>query len=938
MKKTLVAAALASCIGTAQATEWQTISTENFNVHYQAESKAWALSAANELEIVRDKVNQQQGRVLNKKVDVLVFDPTNVANGFALPFSKEPQMALITTPPQSDTAISNHSGWQQLLVLHEYVHLVHLAQPTRNEWRQKLREIYGLYDITYDDMPRWVAEGYATLLESQMTGRGRLHDNYVEALIQQFAREGALPTYGQLNSTDGDFMIGAMAYLVGVRYLQWLETHYGKDTLDAVWTRMQAVEKRDFNQAFKGVFGDSASKLYKRFVAEYTYQAMATEATQNELDSKLWLDLSHNQNTPVISPDESKLAVVSRDKKGDIKLTVYATSENEKAKEAFANEQKELLEADSKDIAAKAPSVFAREQKRKLHAIDKKGIVNPVWADNNTLIFGAFSIANNELATRHQDLFKWNTETGEVEQLTEFANIRRFSLAENNIAYAERAKNGYSELVKVDLSTGEVSELTTNNLATLYDFPKVHGNKLAYLKSSLNENWALYVNDLTSNNTLQVPAPKGYQFLSYPEWEHDGSAIYYVAGVNGALNLYKYQFASDTLTQLTHGQQVVSYPVPTQQHGLLYMATNAEGPDVYQLGENAHQTVVTERAQTLLADTSKAEQFILPPAKIYSDEVGVQSDYSISDQKASFTYGAHYASAATSMIELGVKGNDFLHRVKWQVGASIDSKDALSGFYGDIKYQAGNWNTLLHAFDYELNSAAQYQGQDAIASEFSATGVYGEFNYPYRNDQFTLNTQVAVNYTDYAHDHTKWLRLGVTQDYRKDYQWWSLGQTVSANIYSGDSAAGSWQGHDAAAAIYGSLWKHTMYLSYSERVRDDARLALGGFSASVLKGAAQADYVFAQELPFLTASTDDYANYQAGISFSGFAPYFYYQQHHLDGEEFATSYGIKISGAESFGIGSAAINDIRFNFGVARVEGDTIEDELRAWLGLNYSL
>ena len=157
--------------------------------------------------------------------------------------------------------------------------------------------------------------------------------------------------------------------------------------------------------------------------------------------------------------------------------------------------------------------------------------------------------------------------TGEVTQLTEFANIRRFSLADRTTAIAERVKLGYSQLVKVDLTTGAVSELTPATLEGVYDFPKVNINRLAYLKTQLNQNWSLWVRDLDTAQELAVPMPKGYQFLSYPEWSADGQSIYYVAGVNGQTNLYRYTFATDALEQLSFGQQVMQYPMPSTHNG-----------------------------------------------------------------------------------------------------------------------------------------------------------------------------------------------------------------------------------------------------------------------------------------------------------------------------------------------------------------------------------
>ena len=87
MKKALLTVALLAASHASSQETWQTIHTEHFNVHFSTENQQWARSAATELEIVRDKVLKQQNRALDEVVDVLVFDPFNASNGFALPLS-----------------------------------------------------------------------------------------------------------------------------------------------------------------------------------------------------------------------------------------------------------------------------------------------------------------------------------------------------------------------------------------------------------------------------------------------------------------------------------------------------------------------------------------------------------------------------------------------------------------------------------------------------------------------------------------------------------------------------------------------------------------------------------------------------------------------------------------------------------------------------------
>ena len=59
MKKTLIASALLLA-APSFAADWQTIHTENFNIHYSIEHVDFAKSTASELEIVRTKVLEQQ--------------------------------------------------------------------------------------------------------------------------------------------------------------------------------------------------------------------------------------------------------------------------------------------------------------------------------------------------------------------------------------------------------------------------------------------------------------------------------------------------------------------------------------------------------------------------------------------------------------------------------------------------------------------------------------------------------------------------------------------------------------------------------------------------------------------------------------------------------------------------------------------------------------
>jgi hypothetical protein len=894
---------------------------------------------------VRTKVLEQQNRAIDKIIDVVVFDPLNSANGFALPPSENPMMALFTTPPQSDTVVSNSAGWQQLLILHEYVHLVHLAQPTRNDWRQAVRGVWDLYDLMYEPMPRWAAEGYATLLESKMTGRGRLFDNYSEAILTEFAQQGSLPTYDQLNSVDGGYMAGSMAYLMGVRFLYWLENNYSKDTLDAVWTRMQGVKTRDFDDAFSGVFGEGASTLYRRFIAEYTYKAMAKEHTENDLISQPWLDLNFSARNPILSPNRQQIAVVERDKEGKTQLVIYSTEDNASAAEEFTQAQQEILNNDPLDIVDSAPAVFKRKQKKVLNQINRAGIQNPQWLNDEEIYFGAFTNHDEIKNTRVADIFSWHVRTGEVKQLTKLAGLRRFSIADNGqTLFAERSRGGYSELVKYDIQTATARPLFDKSLEDVFDYPVLSPNsqKLAYLRTTYNHNWQLYIQDLNTGNSHRVPTPNGYQYLSQPSWGRNGQSLYFVAGLNGALDIYRFDIDENTLTQMTQGQEAVAYPQVMNDDAILYLSITSEGLDFRQLSPSHKGAEITVFSEQTLAPLTLVDEHRLPAAQVYTSDVGNSFEYDPWQQNATMALGAQYSSASSSLVNVSLKGSDLLKQLDWQIGysASLDN-EALSGAFAEVKYGLNHVEYNAKLFMYDMDGTKQARATNS--PEHAKQGGYVDAKYLISIGQLKITPSIAYNYTDIdtkvgSKRNQQWLRAAVSQRWSHDRQSFSIGQSVLAQWYEGDNEDHDWQGYDFAAKLFGKAYDIPLYVNYQQRYRDNARLTLGGFSSTLIANNTHADYVFAKELPFNAATAERYQGYGGGVSFAQGMPWLYYQQHQVDSEVFAQSYGIKWQDSIGFGLASAGINDLHVDFGLAKVEGDSFEDELRGWLGFYYSL
>lgn len=990
MKLTKILSAISFAISSASFTsqaalvdtnaDWQTFETANFRVHYTPEYKEWALSSAREMEQVRLLIKEQQGRVLSEKVDAYIIDPYNAANGFAMPLSHRPYMALFATPPLSDTIIANSTGWQQLLVLHEYVHLVHLAQKTRSPWRNTLANWYDIYDAAQIKGERWVAEGYATLLESKLTGRGRLYNNQVEAIIQQFARQGALPTYQELNEANDKFMSGSMAYLVGVRYLKWLEESYGEKTLDAVWTRWSAVKSRTFNQAFNGIFPETAEHLYQRFVVEYTVQVMqqhnkSTQGIGKTTQSKLWLDLKGNVSAPSLSPDGKNLAIVEslrQEGQKKISLNIYKTEKNTKEEEKFNEANAELLKADPLDIVDKAPKVFKQEQVYTLHQKNHRGINNPRWLNNDTIIYGASSLAKQN--NFHQDLFSWHIPTNTVTQLSLNENLRRFDIsADGSYLIAERSRYGYSQLVKVNLnstiSIKSIENLTDKSIEHIYDFPRIRPvenghdkTQFAYLVSSLNKKWLLKIKTLGEIQEQVIPLPEGYQFLSFPEWSKDGQSLYYVAGLHGATHLYRYNFKQQQLTTIEASEQPITWPLVQDDSTLLHLAINAQGPDIYQLdlnNVNLNPVMTTTTSANITEEQAKlADKLKLADAQMSIDEnIGEIKAYGVGPQKGTITLAESYYSASSSMLEVGYKSGDVLGRFDWQVNLSQDVfTNILSGGSATVRWQGWPVKLLAHGYQMTLKTGSQ-ESQSLSFGKTTESGLFVEARYPYSNENFMLDgfaqlkheqlddinlTTNAINNSRDLSFSNQYLSLGFEQAWSIDKQSWGIKQQLRAQYIRGDNeqaqltnSNSDYDGSNGLFSLTANIKNFALGFNYhwaQRSVEAGDVLSLGGYSSSLVQRKAHLNKLLAPELAFYRQVANDYQGYQAFVPFE-FGEVFY-SRHKMAEQSVIDSYGIKGKILNNFGF--TGITDLELNYGIAQVNPEDQHSETQGWIGFGY--
>ena len=657
------------------AADWRTASTEHFRVHYPQDSEAWALRAASRLESIRAAVIAEVGYEPRGIVDVFVSDPVAEPNGMALPLLGRPRIVLWTSPPDAGSTIGHYRDWIELLAVHEETHLVHLLRPSRN----RLRGLLPAGPLALS-APRWVTEGYATVVEGRLTGSGRPNGDLRAAVLRRWAAAGKLPSYDRLASDREGYLGMSMAYLAGSAYLEWLERRAGPGSLKNLWARMSARTPRSFDDSFKGVFagpaGSSPRDLWDRFRAELSAQAIEIEKRLAPLvEEKLWQDLPRGAGAPALSPSGDLLAVVEERKDEPGELVVFGTGEEKDEKDKKdsrdGKDERSKSSRDPEDVAAVKYGPPKRRPRFHLATWDGRSPSMPRFLGEDAILFVRFE--PDAQGFLHPDLFAWTLSTGRVRRITRGADLRDADpSADGTWAVALRQRHGFSQIVRVDLLTGAVAPITDPSVEEIYDAPRLScdDSRLAFLRHTV-EGWRLRVRDLASGVERELPLPEGGPSTPFaPAWSADGTTIFASLGHEGRIDLVA--FAADGSASpraITRTAGAAFAPAPTPDgRALFYLSLEPQGLDLRRidLASPAAEPIASPPLAADLPVTDLAPAVRpsppLAPVDFAAATVAPGRPYGLGRMEWLPLLSGSLATAAGNLSELGVRVGDPLGR------------------------------------------------------------------------------------------------------------------------------------------------------------------------------------------------------------------------------------------------------------------------------------
>ena len=171
------------------ASDWRTVESEHFKVNFRSGHRAQAYKAMSIAEQVHAYVVKELNWVPREKTELVLIASVDFANGYAtpLPFN---QSGIYLTAPNSGELL-DRADWLETVILHEYVHIVHLDKV--RGFPKDLRDAFGRILFAFPNLfqPNWIAEGLATYYESHSDAViGRLHNSAFEAQMRDELQRG----------------------------------------------------------------------------------------------------------------------------------------------------------------------------------------------------------------------------------------------------------------------------------------------------------------------------------------------------------------------------------------------------------------------------------------------------------------------------------------------------------------------------------------------------------------------------------------------------------------------------------------------------------------------------------------------------------------------------------------------------------------------------
>jgi len=533
--------------------KWRTLQTEHFQIHYYNGSEAAAERAAQVLERAHARLSVGLGHSPALRTHVVLNDATDSANGSATVFSF-PQISANVTAPDSLSVLEAYDNWLDVLLTHEYTHIVH--NDTIHGVPRVVNAILGFGVLgrvwpPNNLQPRWFIEGLATYEESRLTSQGRRRSAQFDMMLRMAVLEQGFVGLDRVSAPATIFPHVTSVYLYGLHFVHYIGARYGHDKLRELSHRYgRAMVPYSINRAVMEVLGVDFEQLWREFQLDTTRevqaQVRALRARGIREGRRLTFSTANEASSfsrhPLWSPDDQYIYYFADD---------GHTNPGVRRIPARGGRIREGVGVGRQGMT-----------------LDVEPVLEIQSASTPNLVPGSGDMVFDQAAV-HDMRYGWNElylwhpgETGvigarqnpsEVEALTVGMRARDPHVAPDGRSVAfVRNDAAQSRLAFLDLHTRAVTEVAPLERLHQIANPRVSpdSRKVAYSAWREGGYRDIYVYDRDSGATRRITADR---FLDItPTWSPDGRYLLFCSDRDQVFNVYAHDLETGALAQVTN--------------------------------------------------------------------------------------------------------------------------------------------------------------------------------------------------------------------------------------------------------------------------------------------------------------------------------------------------------------------------------------------------
>jgi Tol biopolymer transport system component len=532
--------------------KWKTLETPHFSIHFYEGEEQTARRLAPIAEEIHNKLVPIIKHQPDIKTSVVLLDTVDFGNGFTTVIP-DPRITLYLTDWSTNVNPYKHDLWLKFVFLHEYVHVLHLdiADGTASLFRL----IFGRVIFPNAIEPVFLTEGIATYMETALTRAGRGRDPRWDMMMRMDVLENNVKSIDQASVDTVRWPQGALRYLYGVKFLEYISNKYGEDKIISLsHIYGDFLFSYGIDGAFLFLYRKSLKLLWDEWLVDLQNKYARQKQSLGNLTFPVLLTRTgYNNLKPKWSKDSR---------------TIYYQQSNA-------------------DVYPNIRAIDYRTRK------DYKVLEGLVFDNNLSFDPSGSKLLFTKLGTyrnyySYKDLYLYNLKTKKLSRLTAGARIDDADLSPDGakIVFVHN-KLGTRTLRAMDFG-GKNSRLLGNYEENVqYYSPRwsPDGKQIAVAKHLLSGAQKIFLVDPVAGTEKQLIFEKGLVSEANPCFSPDGQYVYFDSDRTGIVNLYAYHLESGRLYQLTNviGGAMMPDVSPDGQK-IAYVSYSSRGYDIAVMG------------------------------------------------------------------------------------------------------------------------------------------------------------------------------------------------------------------------------------------------------------------------------------------------------------------------------------------------------------------